>query len=209
MGRGASFAFQHDVRVRSGHDWYITMFDNGAGPPVVHPSRALKLFLDVRHKTARKVAQHTDSPPVQSYVEGNYQQLADGNTFVGWGAGPYLSEFSRSGALLLNGRFLDKNGSYRMFRYTWTGNPQQPPAVAAKKNGDHTDVYASWNGSTNVSSWRVLGGAGPESLGTVATAKRHGFETHITVSGSQASVEVQALDSRGHVLASSAAIQSG
>jgi hypothetical protein len=209
MGRGASFAFQHDVRVRAGHDWYITMFDNGAGPPVVHPSRALKLFLDVKHKTAREVAQHTDSPPVQSYVEGNYQQLPDGNTFVGWGAGPYLSEFSRSGKLLLNGRFLDKNGSYRMFRYTWSGNPQQPPAVAAKKNGGHTDVYASWNGSTNVSSWRVLGGAGSGSLGSVATATRHGFETHITVNGAQAFVEVQALDSRGHVLASSAPVPSG
>jgi Arylsulfotransferase (ASST) len=209
MGRGASFAFQHDVRVRSGHDWYITMFDNGAGPPVVHPSRALKLFLDVRHKTAREVAQHTDSPPVQSYVEGNYQQLPDGNTFVGWGAGPYLSEFSRGGTLLLNGRFLDKNGSYRIFRYTWTGNPQQPPAVTAKHNGAHTDVYASWNGATNVSSWRVLGGTSSGSLGSAATAKRHGFETHITVNGAPAYVEVQALDSKGHVLASSAPTQSG
>ncbi len=118
MGPGASFAFQHDVRVRSSHDWYFTIFDNGAGPPVIHPSRALKLFLDVTHKTARLVTQHTDAPPVESYVEGDYQQLPNGNSFVGWGSGPYLSEYSKAGSLLLNGRFLDNNGSYRIFRFT-------------------------------------------------------------------------------------------
>jgi hypothetical protein len=208
MGAGASFAFQHDVRVRSNHDWYVTMFDNGAGPPVVHGSRALKLFLDVKHRTARKVTQHTDAPPVESFVEGNYQQLPNGNSFVGWGSSPYLSEYSKRGSLLLGGRFIDRNGSYRIYRYRWSGAPQQPPAVAAKRSGSHTDVYASWSGATDVSSWRVLGGGSADSLGSVTTATRHGFETHVVARGSLGYVAVQALDARGHVLATSPTIPS-
>jgi hypothetical protein len=209
MGAGASFAFQHDARVRSNHDWYLTMFDNGAGPPVIHRSRALKLFLDVKHKTAREVTQHTNTPPVESYVEGNYQQLPNGNVFVGWGSSPYLSEYSKRGSLLLDGRFIDNNGTYRTYRYTWSGDPRQPPAVVAKRSGSHTDVYASWNGATDVSSWRVLGGAGADSLNSVTTATRHGFETHVAAKGTLGYVAVQALDAKGHVLATSPTVQSG
>ena len=49
LGRGASFAFQHDVRVRAYGDQFLTMFDDGAGPPYVHSqSRALKLELNLQ-----------------------------------------------------------------------------------------------------------------------------------------------------------------
>ena len=67
LGPGASFAFQHDVRVQAFGDQFLTMFDDGAGPPYVHSqSRALKLELNLKHMTADVVSQRLHSPPLLS-----------------------------------------------------------------------------------------------------------------------------------------------
>ena len=63
LGAGATFAFQHDVRIRSGHDWYVTLFDDGGGPPEVHQSRALELFLDMQHRTRRASSSSASTVP--------------------------------------------------------------------------------------------------------------------------------------------------
>ena len=55
-------------------------------------------------------------------VEGNAQTTPDGNLFVGWGALPYISEFSPSGALLFNAQFPANVSTYRAYRLPW------PPA---------------------------------------------------------------------------------
>jgi hypothetical protein len=68
-------------------------------------------------------------------------------------------------------------------------------------------VWASWNGATDVSGWRILTGTRPSALTTVAgTHPVAGFETAVTVAGRPAYVAVQALAADGSVLASSAAI---
>ena len=205
LGAGATFAFQHDVRIRSGHDWYVTIFDDGGGPPEVHQSRALKLFLDVKHRTARVVSQIHHSPPVTAFFEGNVQQVSDFGEFVGWGGPPYFSQYDKNGKLVLDGRFVGANSSYRAYRYTWSGSPVQPPAIAASKRGSRTIVWASWNGATNVWSWRVLGGTSATALATVANSRSHGFETEIGTSAQRA-VAVEALDRAGHVLGKSAVV---
>ncbi len=202
---GATFAFQHDVRIRSGHDWYVTLFDDGGGPPEVHQSRALKLFLDTKHRTARVVSQQHHRPAIAAFFEGNVQQLGNLDQFVGWGGPPYFSEYDRHGKLVLDGRFVGANSSYRAYRFGWSGTPTQAPAIAASKRGSRTAVWGSWNGATNVWSWRVLGGASASSLKTVGSSRSHGFETEIDVSAQKA-VEVQALDRAGHVLAHSAVV---
>ena len=66
-------------------------------------------------------------------------------------------------------------------------------------------VYASWNGATGVSAWRVLAGRTPATLGAVASAPASGFETAIAVPGGHANFAVQALDAAGNVLGTSAA----
>jgi hypothetical protein len=175
---------------------------------VVHQSRGLKLFLDVTHRKAWKVTQYTISPTQQAYVEGNLQQLPDMHIFIGWGSAPYFSESTAAGKQLLTGRFVDQNESYRTFRYAWSGTPRQPPAVAASRSGSHTHVYASWNGATAATSWRVLGGSSPTSLATVANTSKRGFETEITT-GAEAYVAVQALGSQGQVLGQSATVAPG
>jgi hypothetical protein len=207
MKHGASFAYQHDVRVRAGGDRFITIFDDGAGPPVVHPSRGLKLWVDLTHHTATRVAQHLLQPRVESFVEGSYEQLPNRDDFIGWGSGRYFSEYTRRGKLVMVGRFAGGNYSYRTYRFQWSGTPAAPPAIAAHTSGSHTLVWASWNGATGVASWRVLGGSSPTSLTGVAGGRRRGFETQVT-SRAEPYVAVQALDSRGHVLGQSPTIRS-
>jgi hypothetical protein len=66
-------------------------------------------------------------------------------------------------------------------------------------------VYASWDGATQVAGWRVLAGSNAQSLKTVATKAKTGFETTIPLSKSYKAYKVQALGSQGKVLGTSTA----
>ena len=70
-------------------------------------------------------------------------------------------------------------------------------------------VEASWNGATDVASWRVLAGSSPGSLTVVAGATRTSFETTIQVPAPAAYVQVQALSASGAVLGTSNTMPAG
>ncbi len=61
-------------------------------------------------------------------------------------------------------------------------------------------MYASWNGATQVSSWRVLAGAGAGPMTAVASAARSGFETAIPVAQGYQSFRLQALSAGARVI---------
>ena len=208
LGGGASMAFQHDVIVRANNDGELSAFDNGAGLTNAHrQSRALWLRLDTTHMSATWIGELEHSPSLLAQYAGSVQELPNGDSFIGWGEQNYISEYNSRSQLVFDARFVDVNASYRAYRFSWTGTPQTLPAVAASNSGRRTTVYASWNGATGVASWRVLSGSSATSLRSVATARRSGFETSITIS-SASYVQVQALDSSGHVLGTSAAVRS-
>ena len=207
FGRDASFAFQHDVRVRAAGDAVVSMCDDGAGPPYVHSqSRALELHLNLKSRTATLVAQRENSPPLLASFEGNEQEMPGGDDFVGWGQEPYFSQYDAQGKLLFEGRFVDDNISYRAYRFPWTGTPDTSPTLAAFPHGRKMTVYASWNGATNVARWRVFAGESPRAMPAVATTDRRGFETTI-VAPARPYVAVQALGAKGHPLARSGTYQ--
>ncbi len=66
--------------------------------------------------------------------------------------------------------------------------------------GDVT-LYVSWNGATEVATWRALAGPSPDRLQPFASAPREGFETALTVHTTESYVGVQAEDDSGRVLA--------
>jgi hypothetical protein len=203
LGAGASFAFQHDVRVRASGDQLLSMFDDGAGPPYVHSqSRALELRLNLKQKTATVVTQRVHSPPLLASFEGDDQQLSDADDFVGWGQQPYFSQFNSKGKLVFDARFVGSNLTYRAYRFAWNGTPAAPPAFAVSRHGGKMTVYASWNGATNVAAWRVFGGSRPSKMPAVATTLKRGFETTINARA-RPYVAVEALDAKGHALARS------
>jgi hypothetical protein len=206
LAGNAATAFQHDATMLE--NGTLSVFDNG-GVPNVHPqSRGLVLAIDPQTKTDTIVAEYEHAPAVSSGSQGNIQQLANGDMFVGWGAEPYFSEFSASGQLLFDGHMHGSYESYRTYRFPWVGTPTAAPAIAATTSTTGTaTVYASWNGATQVASWRVLAGASPAQLAPVATAADAGFETAIATPGAAPYVEVQALEAAGAVIGTSKVIK--
>lgn len=138
---------------------------------------------------------------------GDDQTLANGNVFVGWGSQPYFSEYSKSGKLLLDASLPSPDLSYRATVENWVGLPDYPPQGAARAGSGQTAVYASWNGATEVSSWKVLAGPNAGRLSVVAGAPKSGFETRIAVEGNFTVFEVQADNSHGQVIGISKAFR--
>jgi len=204
MGRGTQFAWQHDVRVRGRGDRLVTVYDDG-GAPFVHNSRGLTLRLDLKHRRASVARQDDHVPPLRALFEGNLQRLPDGHDFVGWGQAPYFSEFDRSGRMIFDARFADRNVSYRVWRFPWSGYPQTTPDVAAQAKRRRMTAWVSWNGATNVAVWRLLAGPSPALLRRVGRARRRNFETAITARRALY-VAVEAVDHAGHVIGRSATI---
>jgi hypothetical protein len=99
--------------------------------------------------------------------------------------------------------------SYRAFRFPWHGHPLTQPAVSARilTTGDSTAVFVSWNGATDVGSWRLLAGADPSSLKPIATMPDGGFESSITLPENYSYVAVQALGATGQLLQTSATVK--
>jgi hypothetical protein len=205
LGPGTRFAWQHDARRLP--DGTIMLFDNAAADPGRARSKVLVLRVDEQRRTATLVRSYVHSPPLLSTSQGNAQPLPDGHVFVGWGAKPYATEFDRGGATVFDLRFgVGRVDSYRAFRFTWTGLPTTRPALALRPDGDETTVYASWNGATEVASWRILAGSDAAHLSPVARVAKAGFETHVAVSSAAATFVVEALAADGGVLRRSAPV---
>jgi hypothetical protein len=201
MGPGTNTAWQHDPRELP--DGTFSVFDNGATPKVHSQSRGIVLSINPQLKTATLVSQFTRPAPLLAYSQGNMQALPGGDWFLGWGQVPDFSELSPTGQLLFDAHFPAGDQSYRDFRFAWTGAPAQPPAFAlVRGSGGASTVYASWNGATEVASWRVLAGASARRMRAVAQRPRTGFETAIPLPAGTIGpyATVQALDAGGHVL---------
>jgi hypothetical protein len=208
MGPGTSMAWQHDGRVLP--DGELTFFDDGSNPPIHRQSRAVRITLDFKAHEAHLASVYTHAnPPLLAASQGNMQTLANGNTLVGYGGVPAISEYDRGGSLLFDAHQPFDMSFYRAFRFPWSGRPLSPPAVLASLNdtGEETIVHASWNGATEVSWWRVLAGKHRGSLAGQTTIRAAGFESSTTLPEKQAFVAVQALDSAGRVLGTSQTVQ--
>jgi len=207
MGPGTGTAWQHDPRELPNGS--ISMFDNGASPKAHDQSRGIVVSLDGPAGTTTLDQRLTHTPPLLVESQGSMQLLANGNWFVGWGQEPYFSEFGPEGALLFDAHFPAHAESYRAFRFGWTGTPAHPPAYAFQPAGTAGGtVYASWNGATLVTSWRVLAGTSASSLDPIAVAPRSGFETAIGIPNGTVGpyLAVQALGAAGQVLGTSATV---
>ncbi len=210
LGKGANFQWQHDVVVYPGSP-LVTMFDDHCcqitgGGTYVNPtsySRGLVLKLDQTAHTAKLAGEYTHGSNFNAEYMGSLEPLSNGNEFVGWGSAPFFSEYDSSGNMLLDARLPGHDLSYRATVEPWVGTPLDPPAGAARRTGGKTIVYASWNGATEVRSWRVLGGSGSGAQATVASAPKSRFETAIPVPQGDHTFRVQALDAHGRAIGTS------
>ena len=202
MGPGTQFAWQHHATLH--RNGLLTVFDDAQVPP--EPESSAK-ELRVKAGSVSLVRRDYHSPRLHAGYEGSAQLLPNHNVFVGWGDTRYFSEYSPGGHQIFNAHFLGAVNSYRAYRFVWNGQPTTPPEVAVSP-GSHgaIRVYASWNGATQVTRWRVLGGAARDRLSTLGQARDAGFETGQRIHGEPRYLSVEALDAHGHVLGRSAVL---
>ncbi|HTZ63844.1 MAG TPA: arylsulfotransferase family protein [Solirubrobacteraceae bacterium] len=205
-GNGATTAYQHDATALA--NGTITVFDNGAVPKVHPQSRAIVISLEPKAKTDTLLALYEHhSPELTAGSQGDVQTLPSGNLFVGWGAEPYFSEYAPNDKLLYDAHMHGSYQTYRAYRFPWAALPAGQPAIAETSSKGQTTVYGSWNGATQIVSWRVYGGSSPNKLAPLANAPRSGFETAIATPHSEPYLAVQALSASGSVLGTSRTIR--
>jgi hypothetical protein len=201
MGPGTKTAWQHDGRILPDGD--VTFYDDG--DPGEAQSRAVTIALDLANHSAKLVsALLHPSPPILAASQGDMQTLADGNTLVGYGGVPEITEYAKSGGVLFDAHLPYDQIFYRAFRFPWSGQPAAAPAIAANINNvRETVVEMSWNGATDVAAWRVLAAGTPPTLVARTTIKDSGFESSTILPVKYTYVEAQALSASGQVLATS------
>jgi hypothetical protein len=207
LGGGTRFYWQHDSEWQPGG--LISVFDNGSDPPKEKQSRGLLLDPNTSNHTVTLLKQFTNpTKTLLASSQGNLLNLAtgentSGNWLMGYGGLPNFTEYDPSGHVLLDGTLGKNVQSFRTYIDPWSGQAPGAPSVAVSGSS----VAVSWNGATNVASWQVLGGASATALAPVAKAAKAGFQTTISVPAGSAYVAVQALDSSGAVLATSATVK--
>ncbi len=177
-------AYQHDATtLANGDDQRVRQRRRAQGPPAVARARAGRSTPATEHGSVLAQFEHT--PALSSGSQGNIQQLANGDMFVGWGVRAILLGVQRQPVSCCSTRTCTAPMSpIARYRFPWTGAPASAPAIAAAQPPvGHATVYASWNGDTRTASWRVLAGATAQTLAPVATAAASGFETAITTPG--------------------------
>ena len=172
-------------------------------------SRALRLRVDERARTARVERAYTHPGGLLAMNQGSARTQPNGNVFVGWGGAPVFSEFSRSGKLLFDGRLTKGKGNYRAVRARWSG-----PAGGRRRRsrrGAPARAAASRRSRAGTAPPRSPAGrCSPAAGGTGCAASRprraDGFETAITAAKARY-VAVRALDAPGRTLGTSKAIR--
>ncbi|MGZ4196373.1 MAG: MFS transporter [Solirubrobacteraceae bacterium] len=209
LGPHADFSWQHDVALQP--DSTISMFDDhccqitGGGTYVTPTgaSRGLELRLDQQARTATLAAEYKHGSDFNADYMGSTQPLASGGAFIGWGSQSNISMFDGSNKMILDLVLPRPDITYRATVEKWVGKPLYPPVGAARLKDGKTTVYASWNGATEVTSWRVLAGPSADSLSPVGSVDRSGFETAIALRPGYRAFQVAALDAKGRVLGTS------
>lgn len=209
------WCYQHDITAL-GHNEYSVFDDGAVGPKCEqgrnsHPSRGLIFKVDPSTHPAgvKLVHSYRHHPPIGSSWLGSAQLEANGDFLVGYGDIAEATEYAASGRSVKMDLTLSAP-SYRALRFPWTGQPTYPPAAAAKLQSGGTEVWASWNGATMVTAWRVEAGPSSATVVPVTGSKpRTGFETAIFVGHPYADVAVQALGAHGQVLGTSPVVSPG
>ncbi|HZU60123.1 MAG TPA: arylsulfotransferase family protein, partial [Solirubrobacteraceae bacterium] len=210
MGPGTKFQWQHDAHLNP--HGLLTLFDDAWAavlPPTEAQSSAKELKIDTANRTVSLVRSFRHTPPLLAGAEGSAQLLPNHDLFVGWGTEPVFSQYSPDGRQIFNASLPLGDGTYRAYRFAWTGHPLTRPALSVSRVKRAVWLYASWNGDTQVASWRVLAGSTSQNLKSVAVTGWTGFETSIRVPGRWSYFAVAALNARGQTLARSAAKTAG
>jgi len=208
MNNGTTFAWQHDVRWQN-NQTQISLFDNEGTAWELDSSSSRGLLLDF-DAAGNQVSFNKEWLPYNVTVsesQGNVGILDSGNTIIGWGQIPWLSECDSNGQLLYVVQFgVGDVQSYRAYSVNWTATPTTRPSVFVAENEFNTTVYTSWNGATEVVTWQLSGSTSdsPQLAIPLSNTTKNGFETVIPFNSSSTNYkyyQVAAFNSNEKIIA--------
>lgn len=208
------FSYQHHARwffenttheVISFYDNASNGYDNSTG----EFSHGWVVQIDKTAKTATVVAEW-GAPELDggllSGSQGNMQLLPNGGCHIGWGEHAYFSEHTADGTATMYGKLADRASNvmiYRSNKYNWTAEPITKPALwtYSKLGADRMVLYVSWNGATEVDSWRFYTSNSPNGPWKfLGSEQKTGFETIHRARRYRRWAYAEALDVNGRVL---------
>ena len=225
MDTDVKFTRQHNIRSRGQNETHtlISILDNAKGEDSRSPShdfsRGLLIALrtDVTPMTASLVGSYDQPRGGYAQRRGNMQVMDNGNVFMAWSERALQSEHSPDGQLLMEAIFaVDWFGSYRNYKFPFVGRPKSNPDTKAlaymqdenRENNPVTKVWVSWNGDTEVKTWKLSGSTGSaDKMVEIESADRKGFETSFEHKTYYKYVSLKGLDKDGKVLAETGAIK--
>ena len=202
MGHGTQFAWQHDARQLS--DTLLTVFDNGTNGPIKteSQSRGIALEVDESRRTVTLRNEYKSPQKLSAGAMGSVQILSPDRVLVGFGVQSHTIEYATDGTLVTDIALPAGMYSYRGLWLPWRGTPHHRPAVAAERDRQSgtTNMYASWNGATEVAAWQVAAASRRDQVRPLGIAKSRGFETVIPLHAEHRYAAVTALDRSGRRL---------
>ncbi|KUL82887.1 hypothetical protein ZTR_09008 [Talaromyces verruculosus] len=223
-GGATNISYQHDAHFRD-NGTAIALLDNAArginssaAAPDDNISRGLYLEVDVEKLVAKVRQSYWSSEGIISISQGSIQVLEDENRVIlGYGLLPIWVEFTLDGRPLCEVHFGPRTGyatrniiSYRLTRYPWIGKPLTSPDIVVE--GDQ--VYVSWNGATEISTWVLESAEYSSSLNerhqqVMHSQPKDGFETIIKIpeDNTYSKIRVRALDADGATLGSTRVVE--
>ncbi|KAJ5605439.1 hypothetical protein N7510_008220 [Penicillium lagena] len=203
------FHWQHDARWRGPNT--ISLFDNevkdDSDPTPV--SRGMMIEVDAPARQVQLLRTYDHPQALMTPSQGNLQVLDTGNVLVGWGHSAAYTEFTSTGDVVCDVHFgasaffsFGRIVSYRVTKSDWVGMPNTIPDVAVA--GD--SVFVSWNGATEVATWRLEAWDGLDlsnmTFQTANQVPRTTFETEIPLVTPELDtyLRVCAVNSNGEVI---------
>lgn len=190
----------------------ITFFDNIAFwsyEKDKQQTHAIKIALNLETHVAKSLAEFVHPKGIFAESEGSIQHLDSGNYLVGYGSAPVYTEFSAHGEFLCDTHYAPLQAekatlmglprhAYRTYKHHWVGFPEEPPKV--KLEGQQ--LFVSWNGATEVRSWKLDGRKLPRnSWSSLGTYAKDDFEVAMKLQKSKfPDYRITAIDGHGSPL---------
>ena len=196
----------------------LSIFDSGfyihgGRPPTAKSSSAIVVLLDLDAMTGQVIERYTQPEDRFGLLFGSVQFLANGDRFVGWGGQRGFSQYTQNNELVFHAEIGSQampTWSYRTFKGPWSGRPTTLPDLYTYSWNCYwnTSMYASWNGATDVESWRFYGGPSDDGpFEETAFVAKDGFETRMMAPAFVHYAYVEALHADGFVLGRSRTVK--
>ncbi|KAJ9665970.1 hypothetical protein H2201_003881 [Coniosporium apollinis] len=219
---GFSFSSQHHARwlKENATHTVLSLFDNASNTFNITNkwSRAMVVGINHVHKTADLI--YTWEAPdqeggVSAGSQGSLQLLPNDHAFIGWGDHAYFSEHSDKGEPVLYGKLAYWGSNvmmYRCYKFNWTATPNTSPTIWTYSRTGNNDSglvsYVSWNGATEVHSWKFYAGntaKGPWKM--ISNAIKAGFETSTRIPEVYNYTFAEAIDRHGRQMRRSSIVR--